>query len=197
MMRHAAAGGRVRRVARMALCGAALLAGTAWAGTAAAQKREPKPATPCNPRPPEPGRPAPVDTARPPFREYGGIFMPDPGHVGLLVGIRAYGPMRHSGYVGAIRAPHGDHLGYTAELEAGAGGVQLAAGRGATGTARLQVNVLRTWGDPMWVAPNQTFVGAELRIGIVIGFGLVGYRRVQGDAPGDAWAGGLTGVVGI
>lgn len=192
-----AAGVRVRRRLRIALCACALLAGASWAGAAAAQKPEPKPGTPGNPHPPEPGRPAPVDTARPPFREYGGIFMPDPGHMGLLVGVRAYGPMRHSAYVGAIKAPQGDHPGYTAELEAGAGGIQLAAGRGATGTARMQVNVLRTWGDPMWVEPNQTFVGAEIRIGLFIGVGLVGYRRIQGNSPGDGWAGGITGVVGI
>ena len=198
MSRERAAGERMRRVMRVAACGAVLLVGTAWAGAAAAQKPEPKPAAPGNPPPAEPDRPAGVDSVRPPFREYGGILAPRPGHLGLLVGIRAYGPMRHSAYVGALKASRdGDGLGYTAELEAGAGGIQLAAGRGATGTARLQANVLRTWGDPMWVEGNQTFVGAEVRVGLVLGFALVGYRRVQGDAPGDAWAGGLTGVVGF
>lgn len=139
-----------------------------------------------------------MDTTRPAFGEYGGILSPRPGRVGLLVGIRAYGPMRHSAYLGAMKANRDRSLlGYTAELEAGAGGVQLAAGRGATGTARMQASVLRTWGDPMWVEPNQTFVGAEFRIGLVLGFGLVGYRRVRGHSPGDGWAGGITGVVGF
>ncbi|HET7230822.1 MAG TPA: hypothetical protein VFJ16_12510 [Longimicrobium sp.] len=171
-----------RRMMRLALC--VMLAGVGMARAAAAQEPGPPP-------------PVPVDSM-PPFREFGGIFMPDPGRIGFLAGIRAYGPMRRSGYVGLIKAPRRrDRLGYTAELEAGQGGVQLAAGRGVTGTWRMHLNVLRTWGDPMWVEPGQTYMGAELRAGILLGFGLVGYRRVQGSARGDAWAGGLTGVVGI
>jgi hypothetical protein len=144
-----------------------------------------------------------ADTVRrdtlPPFREYGGVFMPRPGRTGALAGFRVYGPMRKSVWLGAIRASRDPALlGWTGEVEAGQGGVQVAAGRGGTGVARLHATVLHTWGNPMWVRPNQTYVGGEVRLGIfMFGFGLVGYRRIQGSAPGDAWMGGITGVFGV
>jgi hypothetical protein len=168
---------------RLPAFAAVLLALAAGAVHARAQK--PQPRSP--PVPPPPADSAPADTVRRTFREYGGIFMPEPGHTGLLAGFRVYGPMRNSGYVGLIRAARDpDLLSWTAEVEAGQGGVQVAAGRGTTAMSRLHASVLHTWGNPLWVRPNQTYVGAEVRLGIALfGFGLVGYRRVHGSAPGD------------
>ncbi|HEX8693818.1 MAG TPA: hypothetical protein VF746_15455 [Longimicrobium sp.] len=156
-----------------------------------------------------PAQDAPPDPARPPATRADSLWLRPPGPpFPLVFGFRERGPMHHSLYLGwswlQTRAPgpYGESSGPVVALEAGVGGVQASAGWASygphLGAGRWQASVLRTWGSPLWVEPDQTYLGAELRMSLyAVGVGFVGYRRISGDAPGDGWIGGATLVIGF
>jgi hypothetical protein len=82
--------------------------------------------------------------------------------------------------------------GYALISEIGLGGGKLSAGMYGFGMMgegfQLRAAVVRSWRDPWKVAPNQTFVGPEVRFAPValLWFGAGYYWRTAGDAPGDA-----------
>ena len=88
--------------------------------------------------------------------------------------------------------PHG-YSGWFLSLEPGVAGGLVGIGRGGNGGFAfgfLRAAILRTWGDPGDVAANQSFVGADLRIGIAFFSGGAGwYTRISGNEPGesDVW----------
>ncbi len=70
------------------------------------------------------------------------------------------------------------------QAEAGEGGGKLQFGYGAWYMAggTIKASVLQTWGDPMEVGPEQTYLGAELQLNLFMINGAVGlYTRVHGD----------------
>jgi hypothetical protein len=70
------------------------------------------------------------------------------------------------------------------QIEAGRGGGKLQFGAGlwymVGGMAKA--SLMRTWGDPMEVEPDQTYVGVELELNVFQLHGDVGlYQRIVGD----------------
>ena len=61
------------------------------------------------------------------------------------------------------------------------------AGIGSEIVLQLRATYLRTWGNPFHVASDQSFAGAELQLtAVVLGARLGVFRRIAGNAPGDA-----------
>jgi hypothetical protein len=111
---------------------------------------------------------------------------PRRGGVSMIHGVRIGWPQKLSGYVGVGIAEKRFEDGYTGwalTVEPGLGGGSIGVGHTTTGglgmTARRQLAVLRTWGDPWLVGPDQTYVGLDVRILIAyVGFSVGGYVRV-------------------
>ena len=125
-------------------------------------------------------------------------------HLRPILGLRVGPPLRSAYNVGLARVrttgAHGGYEGIGVIAEIGSGGGQLSVARvtgSVFGAGRLQLSVLRTWKDPQWVAPKQTYVGAELRmmIGVGVGFGL--FARVAGKTRGDGHLAVVNLVAGI
>jgi hypothetical protein len=104
----------------------------------------------------------------------------------MIHGVRIGWPQKLSGYVGVgiaeKRFEHG-YTGWGLTVERGLGGGSIGVGRTTTGglgmTVRSQLAVLRTWGDPWLVGPDQTYVGLDIRALIAyVGFSVAGYVRV-------------------
>ena len=77
------------------------------------------------------------------------------------------------------------HDFWIVQLEAGRGGGKLQFGVGlwymVGGMAK--VSLMRTWGDPMEVEPNQTYAGVELELNLFQLHSDIGlYQRIAGDA---------------
>jgi hypothetical protein len=79
-------------------------------------------------------------------------------------------------------------------LEPGLGGGQVSVARVWRGggdvvpgiSLAVVASALRTWGEPWVVAPDQTFVGAEGRLGFLfVAMGVGAYLRAQGSGAGD------------
>ena len=51
---------------------------------------------------------------------------------------------------------------------------------------QLRTSIMRTWGEPWSVGPNQTFVGAEVRLTILVTLSAGYFLRLNGASPGDA-----------
>jgi hypothetical protein len=71
-------------------------------------------------------------------------------------------------------------------MEPGLGGGLIGIGHTTSGglgiTARRQLAVLRTWGDPWLVGPDETYVGMDIRYSIAwTGFTVGGYLRIPDD----------------
>ena len=104
----------------------------------------------------------------------------------MIHGVRVGWPQKLSGYVGVgiaeKRFEHG-YTGWALTVEPGLGGGSVGIGHTTSGglgmTARRQLAVLRTWGDPWLVGPDQTYVGLDVRILIAyVGLSVGGYVRV-------------------
>lgn len=69
-------------------------------------------------------------------------------------------------------------------------GIRLKAGLGAYSHSgpgfHGDLVVMRTWGNPLKVAPDQTWVGAELRATALASLGVGYYQRVQGNRGRDS-----------
>jgi hypothetical protein len=111
---------------------------------------------------------------------------PRRGGVEMIGGVRIGWPQKLSGYVGLgipqKRFEHG-YTGWALTVEPGLGGGSIGIGHTTSGslgiTARRQLVVLRTWGDPWLVGRDQTYVGLDVRILIAyVGFSVGGYVRV-------------------
>ncbi len=133
----------------------------------------------------------------------------DPWPWALTIGLRVGYPQIAGIAVGAIIDDDVDGHGSTdgwapmMEFEAALGGgkASLGVGRvdggfgfphwivGALWAPELKATVLRTWGDPLGLEPDQTFIGPEIGLswyGIAT-VGLGALFRVQGDAPDEEW----------
>ena len=56
---------------------------------------------------------------------------------------------------------------------------------------------MRTWGGATDLQPGQDYVGVELQATMIIGACIGTYRRVRGDAPGDARYHAIRLVIGL
>ena len=108
------------------------------------------------------------------------------GGVAPIAGVRLGWPQKVSAYVGIgipqKRFEHG-YTGWAVTVEPGLGGGLVGVGHTTTGgigmTWRGQAAVLRTWGDPWLVGPDQTYVGGDVRMMIAwFGFSVGGFVRV-------------------
>lgn len=85
-------------------------------------------------------------------------------------------------------------VGYAWGLGQGVGGLFLLPGAAFD----IKASVLRTWGETWSVAPDQTFVGGEVDISLMLlKFSIGVMRRITGDAPGDDWLFTIGGGVGF
>jgi hypothetical protein len=111
---------------------------------------------------------------------------PRRGGLEMIGGVRIGWPQKLSGYVGLgiprKRFSEG-YTGWSVTVEPGLGGGLVGIGHTTSGslgiTARRQLVVLRTWGDPWLVGPDQTYVGLDARVSVVYaGFAVGGYVRL-------------------
>ncbi|HYR08849.1 MAG TPA: hypothetical protein VEQ60_13795 [Longimicrobium sp.] len=111
---------------------------------------------------------------------------PRRGGVEMIGGVRVGWPQKLSAYVGLgipqKRFPEG-YTGWSVTVEPGLGGGMVGIGHTTSGslgiTARRQLVVLRTWGNPWLVGPDQTYVGLDARVSIAwTGFAVGGYVRL-------------------
>ena len=118
-----------------------------------------------------------------------------------LAGVRIGFPQKLSAFVGialAERRNKDEWAGWSLTVEPGLGGGQVGIGQSVrmplASAGRMQVVVLRTWGDPWLVGPDQTYVGLDnsLTVGH-IGISAGGYVRVpeDGNEPGVLFSAGL------
>ena len=123
---------------------------------------------------------------------------------GPLYGVRFGSAQHQSVYGGIARVTHitpDEQTGTTLELEIGRSAGQV--GLGVIGVApmaaevRIQLVGLRTWGRATEIAPGQDYVGVEAQIGVILGASVGYYRRVHGNAPGDATFRGIRFVIGV
>jgi hypothetical protein len=120
---------------------------------------------------------------------------PHRGGIEMIGGARVGWPQKVSGYVGIAiptkRYEAGGYTGWSIIAEPGLGGGMVGIGETTFGglgmMARRQFSVLRTWGDPWLVGPDQTYVGLDVRFAVgYVGLGFGGYVRIpEADAdPG-------------
>jgi len=83
------------------------------------------------------------------------------------------------------------------QVEAGEGGGKLQLGYGSWYMAggAVKLSLLRTWGDPMEIEPNQTYLGAECQLNFFLLNGAVGvYTEIDGDGEDETlitWSAGI------
>ncbi len=115
------------------------------------------------------------------------------GPVLPLIGAQYGAPERFAGELGAVftTAAKGDAwAGYALIADGGQGGARASIAtvtHGQSGLgAQVRVSAIRTWRNSIVVAPNQTFVGPELRVSFTaLSVGAGYYWRAAGTAPGD------------
>jgi hypothetical protein len=117
------------------------------------------------------------------------------GGVAMIGGLRLGWPQKLSAYVGIgipeKRFEHG-YTGWSVTVEPGLGGGLVGIGHTTTGgigmTWRGQFAVMRTWGDPWMVGPDQTYAGGDVRMMIAwFGFSVGGFVRIP-DADNEVGA---------
>jgi hypothetical protein len=118
-----------------------------------------------------------------------------------IAGVRMGFPQKLSAFVGLGLAQHRTRdgwAGWSITVEPGLGGGLVGIGQTVTmpfsSTGRMQVAVLRTWGDPWLVGPDQTFIGLDNVLSVLhVGISLSGYVRVPepGVDPGVLFSAGL------
>ena len=129
-------------------------------------------------------------------------------HILPLLGLRVGPPIRAAFYAGValVHQPRPDQpdrgsSGPAIVFEAGSAGGQVSLGHSmgsGFGAARYQLTLLRTWGDPQWVARDQTYLGGEIRVmPLFIGVGLGLFGRVRGTVRGDGHLAVVTLVAGF
>jgi hypothetical protein len=83
------------------------------------------------------------------------------------------------------------------QVEAGEGGGKLQFGYGSWYMAggAVKLSLLRTWGDPIGIEPNQTYLGAECQLNLFLLNGAVGlYAEIDGDGEDETlvtWSAGI------
>ena len=81
-------------------------------------------------------------------------------------------------------------IGLVTEVGAAGGQVSLTSGSVSTHpfpvATRAQVSLMRTWRHSLVAAPNETYLGAEVRVALMAGFGIGVFRRIS-DGPSDEW----------
>lgn len=122
---------------------------------------------------------------------------PAADRVAPTFGLRLGPPQKASVYAGLRFGRQWDRSGheeFVLTLEPGIGGGQVSVARGWSGgghvvpgiSGAVVASVLRTWGEPWAVAPDQTFVGVEGRLGFLfVAIGVGAYVRAQGHGAGD------------
>ncbi|HEU0012747.1 MAG TPA: hypothetical protein VFQ45_03650 [Longimicrobium sp.] len=106
-----------------------------------------------------------------------------------IAGVRLGYPMKLSGFVGLALVDHrtkDDWSGWSLTVERGFGGAQVGIGKTVGmpfhSTARMQLAVLRTMGDPWLVGPDRTWVGIDDTLTFLhAGFTLSVFARVPGQ----------------
>ncbi len=107
----------------------------------------------------------------------------------LFGGLRYGAPLGGSIY-GAVMLARPNALGYTGPTlaaEVGRDGMRASLGVGAVwfGSQRAQVSVIRTWDPHGDVRADQTYIGPEVAVGMILGVTIGHYWRV-GDGEGPA-----------
>lgn len=111
------------------------------------------------------------------------------GGIEMIGGARIGWPQKLSAYVG-IGVPtkryENGYTGWSLTVEPGLGGGLVGIGETTSGgvgiTARRQLAILRTWGDPWLVGPDRTYLGADFRYSIgYVGLAVGGYVRIPED----------------
>jgi hypothetical protein len=103
-------------------------------------------------------------------------------------GLRYGAPLGASIY-GAVMLGREEVVGYTGPTlaaEVGQDGMRASLGMGAVwfGSQRAQVSVIRTWGRHGNVRADQTYVGPEIAVGMILGVTVGHYWRIGGgDGP--------------
>lgn len=129
-----------------------------------------------------------------PARQVGGLRLKP------LAGVRVGFPQKLSAFVGLglVQRREDGWAGWSLTVEPGLGGGLVGIGQTArmplASTGRMQVAVLRTWGDPWLVGPDQTYVGLDNSLTVAhLGISLSGYLRVpeDGNEPGVLFSAGL------
>lgn len=109
-------------------------------------------------------------------------------------GLRLGPPQKASVYAGLRIGRQGDRSGrkeFVLTLEPGLGGCQVSVARVWSGGGHVVpgislaagASVFRTWGKPWGVAPDQTYIGAEGRLGfsfVAMGLGRMYGHRAMG-----------------
>jgi hypothetical protein len=118
----------------------------------------------------------------------------------LFGGLRYGAPLGASLY-GAVMLARENPVGYTGPTlaaEVGQDGMRASLGVGAVwlGSQRAQVSVIRTWGRHGDVQADQTYVGPEVAIGLILGVTIGHYWRV-GDGEGPARVFAIGSYLGI
>jgi hypothetical protein len=118
----------------------------------------------------------------------------------LFGGLRYGAPLGASIY-GAVMLARPNALGYTGPTlaaEVGRDGMRASLGVGAVwfGSQRAQVSVIRTWDPHGDVRADQTYVGPEVAVGMILGVTIGHYWRV-GDGEGPARVFAIGSYLGI
>ena len=118
----------------------------------------------------------------------------------IFGGLRYGAPLGSSIY-GAVMLARPNALGYTGPTlaaEVGRDGMRASLGAGAVwfGSQRAQVSVIRTWDPHGNVRADQTYVGPEVAIGMIVGFTIGHYWRIS-DGGGPARVFAIGSVLGI
>jgi len=118
----------------------------------------------------------------------------------LFGGLRYGAPLGGSIY-GAVMLARPNALGYTGPTltaEVGRDGMRASLGVGAVwfGSQRAQVSVIRTWDPHGDVRADQTYIGPEVAVGMILGVTVGHYWRV-GDGEGPARVFAIGSYLGI
>lgn len=116
-------------------------------------------------------------------------------------GFRYGAPLGASVYGGVVlgRNDPAGYAGPSLAAEAGQDGARVSLGVASVslaGTYRVQLSVIRTWDSHGDVRADQTYVGPEIALGIVLGITIGHYWRV-GEGEGEARVFAIGSFIGI
>lgn len=124
---------------------------------------------------PEEGEPEPADVTQSQLLPFGGIRYGAPLGASLYGGV-LLGRQNPAGYTGP-----------SLMAEAGQDGARVALGMSfvGMGTARAQLSLIRTWDSHGDVQADQTYLGPEVALGLIVGVTAGYYWRIS-DGGGKA-----------
>lgn len=116
-------------------------------------------------------------------------------------GIRYGAPLGASIYGGVTlgRENPAGYAGPSLVGEVGKDGMRISAGMSTlslAGTHRAQLSMIRTWNDHGDVRADQTYVGPEVALGVILGVTIGHYWRIS-DGPGRARFFAIGTVIGV